>query len=269
MNKKQKRLLLLLQQEKESCRVSNHPYDILIHAVLNTARIESLIEVYVYDLLREVKSSILSNIEKRIHLLEHSETLYENLKHILENGVDYLKAQRIRKILEWLLVGIDDSYKLDFFNTFFFSPYSNDKKTAVDYIKYSEKELGKELLVELFNSLNFKYLDVILNQKDKKIIVENIKDIWSLDPPFSMKRRLIEIVAPIDFSKCEFLKEVEFDFYLLAALKNKSISPQCAIKQLDSVPKERQHFTIFNLSKELNFQDIEDEIEKYIKPEFY
>ena len=96
----------------------------LIHSVLNTIPFKDLVHDYIDDILIEVKTSIFTNIEKRIKDCDTPESFYEDLKFILENGVDYFKSQRIRKVLEMLLLQLDDFYKSDIFTTFFYSKHS-------------------------------------------------------------------------------------------------------------------------------------------------
>lgn len=264
MTSKQKKMLLDLKSKKEDIFQIDHPFDILIHAVLNTINLNELIQIYIDDSLIEVKTSIYSNIEKRLNTFNDTEKIYEDLKFILENGVEYHKSQRIRKVLEILLNKLDEDYKYDFFNTFFHSRYSNDKKSAINYIQYSKKDITKELLSEYLNSGNTKFLQPLLNRKHINFLAENVEEIWYSEPSFFYKKQIIELLSKSKFKYLKFIENEEIDLFILACLINKKIKPKDAVKLLSKVPEEKQHFSIFNISKELDFKDIESEIKKYI-----
>lgn len=257
-------MLLDLKSKKEDIFQINHPFDILIHSVLNTINLNELIQIYINDSLIEVKISIYSNIEKRLITFTGSEKIYEDLKFILENGVEYYKSQRIRKVLEILLNKLDDDYKYDFFNTFFYSKYSNDKKSAINYIKYSKKEITKELLNEYINSGNAKFLKPLLDKKYINFLAENVEKIWYSELSFFYKKQIIELLSKTKFKHLKFIENEEIDLFILASLLSKKIKPKDAVTLLSKVPEEKRHFSIFNISKELDFKDIESEIKKYI-----
>lgn len=261
---KQKKLLLDLKFKKEETFQMDHPFDILIHSVLNTINLNELIQIYINDSLIEVKTSIYSNIEKRLITFTDSEKIYEHLKFIFENGVDYYKSQRIRKVLEILCDKLDDDYKHDFFNTFFYSKYSNDKKSAINYIKYSKKEITKELLNEYLNSGNTRFLQPLLDLKYINFLAENVEEIWYSEPSFFYKKQIIELLSETKFNDLKFIKNKEIDLFIMASLISKKIKPTDAVKLLSKVPQAKRHFSIFNISKELEFKDIEREIKKYI-----
>lgn len=264
MTNKQKRMLLDLKSKKEEIFQIEHPFDILIHSVLNTINLNELIQIYVNDSFIELKSSIYSNIEKRLNITDNAEKIYEDLKFILENGVEYYKSQRTRKVLEILLTKLDDDYKYDYFNTFFYSKYSNDKKSAINYIKYSKKDVAKELLKEYLSSENTIFLLPLLDKKNLNFLAENVAEIWHTEPSFFYKKQLIELLSKIKFKYLEFIENEEIDLYILACLISKKIKPKQAVKLLSKVPESKRHFSIFNLSKELDYKDIESEIKKYI-----
>jgi hypothetical protein len=264
MKNKQRDILLQLQIKKEENSQIPHPYDVLIHAVLNTINLNVLVLIYVNNSLIELKKSILSNIEKRSNHHENIEALYENLKLTLESDIEYYKSQRIRKVLETLIVNLDDFYKRDFFNTFFYSKYSNDKKSAIKYINYSKKEIHNELLDEYSKTGNTKYLQPLLKKNYIDFLAENIEGIWSMTPSFFYKKQLIGLLAKTKFQKLSFLENHEVDLYLLACLIKKRINVKTTKQFLDTVPKNKRHFSILNLSKELEFKDIEGEVKKYL-----
>jgi hypothetical protein len=264
MTNKQKKMLLDLKSKKEEIFQIDHPFDILIHSVLNTIKLNELIQIYIDDSLIEVKSSIYSNIDKRLNTIDDTEKIYEDLKFILENGVEYYKSQRIRKVLEILLTRLDDDYKYDYFNTFFYSKYSNDKKSAINYIKYSKKDVAKELLKEYLSSGNTLFLLPLLDKKNLNFLAENVTEIWHTEPSFFYKKQLIELLSKTKFKCLEFIENEEIDLYILACLISKKIKPKQAVKLLSKVPEKKRHFSILNLSKELDYKHLESEIKKYV-----
>jgi len=264
MNSAQRKLLIELQNKKIDDDQIIHPFNILIHSVLNTVALEKLVTIYLENGFPEIKQSLFSNIEKRVYECVNAENIYEDIKCILENGVDYQKSQRIRKVLEILLSRVPNNYKYDFFNTFFYSIYSNDKKCALKYIDYARKEINDELLSEYLSSANNKYLIPLLNKKNIDLLAKNVQEIWALKPYFFCKKQIIELLSKTKFNQLEFLKEKELDLYLLACLVANKITPKNAVKLLSEIPISKRHFSIFNLSKELRFESIEREIRKYV-----
>lgn len=262
MTNKQKELLLSLLEKREETSNLDHPYNILIHSVLNTINYEDLVNEFIND--NEVRNSIFSNLEKRIHSCKNPESIYENLKERVENKNEYQKSQRIRKVLELLLTVLEDDYKIDFFNTFFYSNFSNDKKCAIKYINFIKQDIHETLLDEYYSSGNTKFLIPLLKAEYSEILADNIQELWTTELTFYFKKRLIELTAEKYFSKLEFLKEEEYDLYLLSKIISKKISPKKAIKELDKIPPAKRHFSLFNISKEVDFNIIEKEIKKYI-----
>lgn len=267
MNQSQKRILLELFQSKENenqiGRI-NHPFDILIHSVLNTINLDILIEIYVNDKLVELKASIFSNIEKRIVNYNNAEKLYDNLKFVYETNNEYFKSQKIRKVLEILLSQINDDYKFDFFKTFFYSKYSNDKKRAIQYVDYAQKEIHNELLSEYLNTGNTIYLKPLLNKNHIEFLAKNIKNIWSLNPSFFYKKQIVELISKTKFESLDFLQNTDIDLYLSANLINKKISPKKAAERLDEIPEDKRPLSILNLSKRIEFKHLEKTIRGYI-----
>jgi hypothetical protein len=75
---------------------------------------------------------------------------------------------------------------------------------------------------------------------------------------------LIDILANTHLISLKFLEKCEFDLYLLSLLIAEQITPELAIEKLKDVNKEELHFALFNISKEVDFKDIEQEINKYV-----
>lgn len=266
MTNRQKKILVDLKLKKQETFQIDHPFDILIHSVLNTINLDELVLVYINDSFYELKSSIYSNIDKRLNAIavDNTEKIYDDLKFILENGVDYHKSQRIRKVLEILLAKLDNDYKHDYFNTFFYSKYLNDKKSAMNYFKYSNRDIKEELLQEYLYTGNTIFLLPILDRKNLNFLAENVIEIWHADPSFFYKKNLIELLSKTKFKYLKFLEHEEIDLYILACLISKKIKPNEVSKLLSEVPEKNRHFSIFNLSKELDYKYLEEEIKKYL-----
>jgi hypothetical protein len=175
----------MLQKRKDECEVFGHPYDILIHTVLNTIDFHTLVKLYIEDDLHKLRNSLLSNIEKRITQESEVAEVYELLKVELEEGVDFRKSQRIRKALELLLQELDEIYKADFFKTFFYSKYSADKASSVKYIGEITDSIKEKLMSEYFSSGKLVFLTPLLKPQYSDLLAENIEGIWETNLFFS------------------------------------------------------------------------------------
>lgn len=264
MTYKQQQTLLKLQKTKYECQTFEHPYDILIHAVLNTIDYQSLVKLYINDDERNLRSSLFSNIEKRSTQEYGFEEVYEFLKFDLESGVDFRKSQRIRKVLELLVPELDEIYREDFFRTFFYSKYSADKASSVKYLGDITDEIKEKLMSEYLSSGNLVFLTPLLKPEYSDLLAECVEGIWDSHIFFSTKRRLIDILAKTHLTSLKFLEKIEYDLYLVSLLISKQITPDLAVKQLKKVEKEKRHFALYNISKEVDFQNLEQEINKYV-----
>lgn len=264
MKERQREIIYKLQEKKEDDISLEQPYDILIHCVLNTIELRDLVSTYITETINETRASIYSNIEKRVKYYNESEKLYDDLKLQIEGEVNYIKSQRIRKILKLLLQTLDDSYKKDFFTTFFHSRYSNDRKSALDYASYSKENINSPLLNEYLRSGNSKYLRPLLKKKEVEFLAENVQTIWDDELPFYYKKQIIELIVEKHTDKLNFLKKDEYDLYLMALLISNKITPEQVIKHLKKIKMSRRHFAIFNISKSVKFEIIESEIQQYI-----
>src|SRR5699024_9405893 len=99
--------------------------------------------------ISELNPSIISNLNKRVYFENNLENIYESLKEIIETNNEYRYSQRLRIAAEILLKNLSDDYKSDFFNTFFNSKYLNDKKAAIKFLSYTNRDVINDLL-ELF-----------------------------------------------------------------------------------------------------------------------
>ena len=157
MKLNQREILLELYQKKaDGFFYETNPFDILIHAVLNTIKFESLIHVYISSDLPELNSSIVSNLNKRVVSETGLEKIYEDIKEICEINSNYKTSQHLRLALEILLQNLSDDYKTDFFTTYFNSKYLNDKKSALKYLNFSPKSEDVKLL-DLYLKKGTKY----------------------------------------------------------------------------------------------------------------
>jgi len=261
MKFRQREILLKLYNKKnDGFYYENNPFDILIHSVLNTVKFDSILEIYIKNSLPELNFSLISNLNKRIYLENKVklERLYEYLKEIIETNRDYKYSQRLRLAAELLLQNLSDSYKSDFFNTFFYSKYLNDKKAALKYLVYSKKNVDIDLLNLFIENRNPIFLNPILKRKNRKILNDNFFKIWHQELWFTYKKKILESMFPISDEIESFIKNEEEDLYL--QLLGKNINKVDLVNKIENVPDEKRLFYIWQASKCLNFEDIEDYI---------
>ncbi|MDM1415773.1 hypothetical protein HX057_16860 [Myroides odoratimimus] len=266
MHYQQEQLLreLIVLKEEANDTITEHPYDILIHSVLNTIELENLITYFIKGSPKEFRNSIDSNISKRIISIKNPEELYEQLKESLKDNSEYFQNVRTRNIMENLLDVLDTRYKIDFFYTFFNSKYSIDKKRAINYIEFIDEDLGELLLSFILEGNYIKYLDYLINMKYEHILIKNIDVIWTLELWNSHKRKIVELLAPKYFNELLFLQENDYQLHLYNLLVNGKISHLEAYNLLENIELESRHFVLLGLSKELSFKEVSEGIEKLI-----
>ncbi|KIC61338.1 hypothetical protein [Chryseobacterium taiwanense] len=264
MNEHQKKLLVSLSRKKKEETSIEHPYDILIHSVLNTIDFEDLVNYHIDNEYTEFKSSIFSNIEKRVTTFSEHEKMYSSLKELLKTEVSYHKSIRIRIILELLLPQLTEDYKTDFFNTFFYSNYSHNNKAALRYLSFAETDVTDMLLDHFFVSGDTSYLNILLKQENAHLLTSNAEDLWFMDLSPYYKKRLIEICAFQDLEKFKFLRDFDYEFYMLLLLIRNEIKPNKIMSELEKMPEEKQHFALLNFSKWIDFSYVEKKVKKYL-----
>ena len=264
MNDNQKKLLVSLLKKKEEEHSIYHPYDILIHSVLNTIDFEDLVNYHIENEYADFKSSIFSNIEKRVTTFNKHETMYNSLKEIVKTDIHYQKSIRIRTILELLLPQLTDNYKTDFFNTFFYSNYSHHNKAALRYLSFAETDVTEMILDHFFVSGDKSYLIILLKQENANLLTSNAEDLWFMDLSPYYKKRLIEICAFEDLKKFKFLRDTDYEYYILLLLIRNEIKPSKIMSELEKMPAEKQHFALLNFSKWIDFSYVEKKVRKYL-----
>lgn len=214
MKKKHLILLKKLIKKKKERFDFDSPYDILIHSVLNNIELKLLIKYYISMEESEIKNSINSNINKRLVLTKNPKNIYSKLYNELESA-NYVSRQRIRNILFTLLPQLPNLYYEDYFNTFYYSKYSNDKKSAISiYEKVSNPKHHEIILKDYFEYNNEIYLRALINDKAVKILSLNIEEIWLAEPRSYLKRMLIFLLHQNHLSVLNFLKIKDTSHYL-------------------------------------------------------
>ncbi len=265
MNEHQKDLLVSLFEKKEEATSQiDHPYNALIHAVFNTVDFKKLVRDYIENDIPEFSDSMYNNIEKRIPNYDNHEKMYEDLNQLLEAGLDYRKSQRLRKILELQLSELPNDYKIDFFNTFFNSDYSYDKRAAIRYVEFAQTDVTEKILDEYFSSGYVDYLHLLIKPENANILAKNAEQIWETGLYHSHKKRIIEICATENLDFFDFLKAVDYSYYLLLLIIRKEIEPGVLMEKLQELDAEQQHFALLHFSKWIDFSFVEEKVKQYL-----
>lgn len=178
--------------------------------------------------------------------------------------------------MESILCELDKEYTVDFFYNFIHSKYLIDKKAALRVIHNTdmnlvngpldivlqEFDLGNYIITNIREGNNLKYLYYLINIKYEHILIENISDIWALNLRPGQKRKIVEILAPKYYSELLFLKENNYQLHLYNLLVNEKISHVEAFSLLENIDPQNRHFALFELSKELSYKEVNEEIQK-------
>lgn len=241
------------------------PFDILIHAVLNTISLNSLIRYYINMDDTDLKNSVLSNISKRLLAVRSPKKTYALFYPMLK-GSTYIKRQRIRNILFTLLPLLSKLYYEDYFNTFYYSKYSNDRKSAISiYSEIAHPRHHNAILSDYFNTGNSIYLNALINDKAVDLLAAAIEDIWNTDPHSYLKRMLILLLYPKNSARLAFieLKDPHHFLFLKCSLQN--VTAESLIRTYSEVPFAQKHFSLYNMSSKVTLEFLEAEILQYVK----
>lgn len=265
MNEHQKDLLVSLFEKKEEATSQiDHPYSALIHAVLNTVDFERLVTDYIESDIPEFRDSIYNNIEKRIPNYNDHEKMYEDLNQLLESGIKYRKSQRLRKVLELQLTQLPDDYKINFFNTFFNSDSTYDKRAAVRYVEFAQTDVTEKILDAYLSSGYVDYLNLLIKPENANILAKNAEGIWETELYHSHKKRIIEICATENLDFFDFLQAVDYSYYLLLLIIRKEIEPEVLMEKLEELDADQQHFALLHFSKWIDFSFVEEKVKQYL-----
>lgn len=261
----QREILLGLHHKKnDDFFYENNPFDVLIHAVLNTIQFECLLNIYVKNSISELNPSIISNLNKRVYFENNLENIYESLKEIIETNNEYRYSQRLRIAAEILLKNLSDDYKSDFFNTFFNSKYLNDKKAAIKFLSYTNRDVINDLLELFIYNHNTIFLEPILNKENRKKLTRSFFEIWRGELSFYYKKKLIECIIPVNREIENFIKNNDDELFFHLRLMNNEISRVDLLHKIETTAEDKKHFYIWQASKTLKFEDLEEAVRKYI-----
>lgn len=263
---KKKHLILLTQlMEKKKDNLSfDSPFNILIHSILNNIELNHLIDHYLDMKNSDMKNSVNSNISKRLVTVKDSEKIYSNFHGQLECA-SYVRRQRIRNILYELLPTLPHIYYEDFFNTFYHSKYSNDKKSAISiFQKISNKRHHEIILQDYFESGNEIYLQALIDDDAFEILSSKIEEIWDYDPKSYLKRSLIFLLLENYSSSLDFLKIKDSKHYHFLQCNMSKFNIKEVLRSFDEIPEKEKHFAIFNMSKKVSWNTLEKEILRYL-----
>ncbi|MBK9249341.1 MAG: hypothetical protein IPM69_14820 [Ignavibacteria bacterium] len=234
----------------------------LIHSILNTIEIEELIEVYLEEKNLVLRKKIESNLFRQFKSIKNNEGIYDLLYSKLKD-CNYPKRQKVRKLLSELIVNLNTKFYNDFFDTFFFSLYRNDRVAALNISeKIWRDEFNNLFFDEYLNSYDEQFLRKILEFGNFKIYLEQIKFLWEKELTNSLKNSIIKLFGKEYFEKFEFLKELEPDKYLLLlTVSERTIKNSEFISIYQLLPNESKVYGILLLSSMKNWNLIKKEIE--------
>lgn len=244
---------------------SGGSYDIYIHSVLNTIKINSLITFYLTKEDSELKRSLESNILKRLEIIDKPELQYEKLFLRLKNA-DYHTRQRIKNLQFSLLKRLSKSYYQDFFNTYFYSKYyyENTLALSISYKIWTDN-LNQELLEKYLEKQETPYLEALLENGKIEYIIPYLEKILSFDLESYLKMKIINMVCPKYFKKLSFLRERDPEKYLYAmSLSKKKFSKEEIILCFNDIDLNIKHFGLMSLGRLKQWELLKVELEKKI-----
>jgi len=251
--------------QKRSDILLGGPYNLIIHSILNSIDLLELIYFYLPLSDSELKKSIESNIYKRVSLIMNAESLYDRLYKNLQK-TNYNQRQRIRKILMHLLPSLDNVYKRDFFNFFYYSEYSNDKSSALTICgDIWDDDLSILILNDYLKTKKEIYLTVFLEYGMIERLLPHLEKIWKQEPSDYLKKDIIRRLCKNHIDQFEFLRQIEPDKYLWAiSLSDKEFNDEVLTDCLNDIQEELKPLGILSLSRMNKWNLIEKEIKKYV-----
>lgn len=241
------------------------PYNLIIHSILNSIDLIELIYFYLPLSDSELKKSIESNIYKRVSSTVNAESLYDRLYKNLQK-TNYNQRQRIRKILRDLLPSLDNLYRRDFFNFFYYSEYSNDKSSALKICgEIWDDDLSTLILNDYLKTKKEIYLTVFLDYGMIERLLPHLEKIWEQKPSDYLKKKIIKLLCIDHIDQFEFLRQIEPENYLWAiSMSDKEFNDEILLDCLNDIREEFKPLGILSLSRMNKWNLIENEIKKYV-----
>lgn len=263
-NNQREILLRLIEMKNDGFIYENNPFYILIHSVLNTIEFENLLRIYLDNSFKELNPLIFSNLKKRIINESNIENIYDSLKELLECSNEYKALQRLRVTIELLLSNLPDNYKADYFSTFFYSKYLNDKKSALKYLKHSVYNVDSELLKLYLSTKNNSFLDPILKRRNRELLTNWFYELWNEDLYFKNKMKLVKCISPLEENIESFLERKDPEFHFEYNLSNGNIKVEKLLDKIKNSTDQKRHFYIWHASKLVKFEILEPFIKTYL-----
>lgn len=255
----------IVEQKFNTYEIEEYEQSFLIHAILNTIEIKELITLFFNEKNSIIALKIESNIFKKFQTIKEKEEVYDFLYDKLKDS-NYSIRQKVRKLLYELIEYLNISYIEDFFNTFYYSNYRNDKIAA---LKISNKiwrnEFSEIFIKEFLKTGEEQYLLKVLEFGDFSYFLDNLKSFWQLLFSNHLKNKIIKKFGNHNFNKFEFLKEKEADKYLLLlSCSNKKIKDSELREIFNLLPDESKVYGLLLLSNMNKWNLIEKEMKKII-----
>lgn len=240
-------------------------FNIYIHSVLNTIKLNSLISIYLKTRDSELKRSIESNILKRFEIINKPELQYEKLLIRLINA-DYHTRQRIKNLQFSLLKRLSKTHYIDFFNTYFYSKYYYENTIALSICdKIWTDKLNQELLEKYLENRKKIYLITLLENGKIEYLIPYIERILSQNLENYLKMNLIKKTCPKYFQKLSFLRNREPEKYFYAmSLSNNEFSKEEIILCYNDINYNSKHFGLMSLGRLKQWELLKIELDKII-----
>ncbi|MGY4384942.1 hypothetical protein ACVWYN_001978 [Pedobacter sp. UYP24] len=235
--------------EIDSMEMIGMPTILLEHSVLNTVDLFELTKIYLHR--EPYNHLIVSNILKRISGSNQSVLIYDYVFETLKLA-GYTNRLRYRKIMEYILVDLDETYKLEFFSYFFRSKYVYEIKGALKIARLVWSiDLETMLLDNYAKTKNIDVLITLIDMSNNREIYNLIKNAWAIDTPNFLKAIFVgKLRDGAELKNILFLKRIDpGNFLSLLKFTHNTVDDQVLMECYENVPEKYKPFAIWNLSR--------------------
>ncbi|MFC3563154.1 hypothetical protein [Pedobacter jamesrossensis] len=235
--------------EIDSMELIGMPTIILEHSVLNTVDLFELTKIYLH---REPHNKlIVSNILKRFSGNNQCVLIYDYVFDTLKSA-GYTNRLRYRKILEHILVDLDETYKLEFFSYFFRSKYVYEIKGALKIARLVWNMDLETMLVDNYaKTKNIDVLITLIDMSNSGEVYNFIKNAWTIKTPNYLKAKFVgKLRDGAELKNILFLKDIDpGNFLSLLKFTSENIDDKMLMECYENVPEKYKPFAIWNLSR--------------------
>jgi hypothetical protein len=240
------------------------PTGLLRHALLYTIDLFELTKFYIHE--GSQLRSVSDNICKRLEKLQDCKDIYDYIFDMLKQA-EYKDRLRFRRLLDTMVLKIDETRQLEYISYFLGSKYSYEVASAISISGACWNEHIKEMLMKAFlDSPSEKLLCVLVEHVDKDSALSMIQEYWTPDISKRMTVKFMNRLKGSSVKDIDFLKTVDpANFIALLRFSTEQVEDDILRECYVRIPEKKRPFALWNLGVLGRWELIAPEIRQFVE----